>query len=80
MWFNTFRYDKKYVVENNCNLGIAYDGDGDRCLAIDEKGNEIDGDRLLAVISNYMKKKGTLKWHCSCNSNEQFGFKKICRE
>lgn len=52
---------KKYVVENNCNLGIAYDGDGDRCLAIDEKGNEIDGDRLLAVISNYMKKKGTLK-------------------
>ncbi len=52
---------KKYVVENNCNLGIAYDGDGDRCLAIDEKGNEIDGDKLLAIISNYMKEKGTLK-------------------
>ncbi len=52
---------KKYVVENNCNLGIAYDGDGDRCLAVDEKGNEIDGDKLLAVISNYMKEKGTLK-------------------
>ena len=52
---------KKYVVENNCNLGIAYDGDGDRCLAIDEKGNEIDGDKILAVISNYMKQKGTLK-------------------
>ncbi len=52
---------KKYVVENKCNLGIAYDGDGDRCLAVDEKGNEIDGDKLLAVISNYMKEKGTLK-------------------
>ncbi len=52
---------KKYVVENNCNLGIAYDGDGDRCLAVDEKGNEIDGDKLLAIISNYMKEKGTLK-------------------
>ncbi len=52
---------KKYVVENNCNLGIAYDGDGDRCLAVDEKGNEIDGDRLLAIISNYMKEKGILK-------------------
>lgn len=52
---------KKYVVENNCNLGIAYDGDGDRCLAVDENGNEIDGDKLLAVISNYMKEKGTLK-------------------
>ena len=52
---------KKYVVENNCNLGIAYDGDGDRCLAVDENGNEIDGDKILAVISNYMKEKGTLK-------------------
>ena len=52
---------KKYVIENNCNLGIAYDGDGDRCLAVDENGNEIDGDKLLAVISNYMKEKGTLK-------------------
>lgn len=52
---------KKYVVENNCNLGIAYDGDGDRGLAVDENGNEIDGDRLLAIISNYMKEKGTLK-------------------
>ena len=49
------------MVENNCNLGIAYDGDGDRCLAVDEKGNEIDGDRLLAIISNYMKEKGILK-------------------
>ena len=52
---------KKYVLENKCNLGIAYDGDGDRCLAVDEKGNEIDGDILLAIISNYMKEKGTLK-------------------
>ncbi len=52
---------KKYVVENNCNLGIAYDGDGDRCLAVDENGEEIDGDKLLAIISNYMKEKGTLK-------------------
>ncbi len=52
---------KKYVVENNCNLGIAYDGDGDRCLAVDENGEEIDGDKLLAIISKYMKEKGTLK-------------------
>ena len=52
---------KKYVVENKCNLGIAYDGDGDRCLAVDEKGNELDGDIILAIISNYMKEKGLLK-------------------
>ncbi len=52
---------KKYVVENKCNIGIAYDGDGDRCLAVDDKGNEMDGDIILAIISNYMKEKGTLK-------------------
>ncbi len=51
---------KKFVVENKLSLGIAYDGDGDRCLAVDENGNEIDGDKILAVCSNYMKEKGTL--------------------
>jgi phosphoglucosamine mutase len=48
------------VVKGEFNLGIAYDGDGDRCLAVDENGNIIDGDKILAVISNYMKKNGTL--------------------
>lgn len=51
---------KKYVVENHCNLGIAYDGDGDRCLAVDENGNEIDGDKILAIMSKYMMEKDTL--------------------
>lgn len=51
---------KKYVVENKCNLGIAYDGDGDRCLAVDENGNEIDGDKILAIMSKYMMEKDTL--------------------
>ena len=51
---------KKFVVENQLSLGIAYDGDGDRCLAIDEKGNEIDGDKLLAIISSSLRKKGKL--------------------
>ena len=51
---------KKFVLENKLNLGIAYDGDGDRCLAIDEKGNEIDGDKLLAIISANLRKKGKL--------------------
>ena len=52
---------QKYVVENGYDLGIAYDGDGDRCLLVDEKGEVIDGDKILAVVSNYMKAKGTLK-------------------
>ena len=51
---------KKYVVENHLSLGVAYDGDGDRCLAVDEKGNEIDGDKLLAIISQNLRKKGKL--------------------
>ena len=52
---------KKFVIENKCNLGIAYDGDGDRCLAVDENGNEIDGDKILAILSDSFKKKGILK-------------------
>ena len=51
---------KKFVVENKLSLGIAYDGDGDRCLAVDENGNEIDGDKLLAIISTNLRKKGKL--------------------
>ena len=49
----------KFVVENNCDLGIAFDGDGDRCLAVDSKGNLVDGDVIMAICGNYMKEK----WH-----------------
>ena len=51
---------KEYVLKNKMSLGIAYDGDGDRCLAVDENGEEIDGDKLLAIISDYLKKHGKL--------------------
>ncbi len=51
---------KKFVVDNKLSLGIAYDGDGDRCLAVDENGEEIDGDKLLAIISSSLRKKGKL--------------------
>ena len=52
---------KKFVVANKCDLGIAYDGDGDRCLAVDEKGNEIDGDIIMAIVSKFLKEQGLLK-------------------
>src|SRR5574344_1859466 len=52
---------KKFVLENKCNLGIAYDGDGDRCLAVNENGEVIDGDSIMAVIANYLKVNGRLK-------------------
>lgn len=51
---------RKFVLDNKLSLGVAYDGDGDRCLAIDEKGNEIDGDKLLAIISSNLREKGKL--------------------
>jgi len=42
-------------------IGIAFDGDADRCLIVDEKGNKVDGDMILAVMAREMKKEGTLK-------------------
>lgn len=49
------------VRELGADVGLAFDGDADRCLAVDEKGNIIDGDRLLAIFSKYMRSKGILK-------------------
>ena len=72
---------KKYVVENKLNLGIAYDGDGDRCLAIDEKGNEIDGDIILSIISNSLRKKGKLaKDTIVATVMSNLGLNKYCRD
>ena len=50
---------KKYVVENGLDLGFAFDGDADRCLAVDEKGNEINGDHIMYVCAKYMKENGS---------------------
>ncbi len=49
------------VKRLGADLGLAFDGDADRCLAVDENGDIIDGDKLLAIFSKYMKSKGTLK-------------------
>ena len=51
---------KEFVIKNNFDLGIAYDGDGDRCLAIDENGEELDGDAFLVTIGKYLKEQGKL--------------------
>lgn len=52
---------QKYVLENKLDLGIAYDGDGDRCLAVDNNGNIMDGDVIMAIVAKYLKEKGKLK-------------------
>lgn len=49
------------VKKRGCDVGFAFDGDADRCLAVDEKGNIIDGDKLIAILSRYMKEMGKLK-------------------
>lgn len=51
----------KAVLENKAALGIALDGDGDRCIIVDENGRPIDGDRMLAIFAKEMKKKGLLQ-------------------
>lgn len=48
------------VVEKNADVGLAFDGDADRLIAVDEKGNLIDGDRLISIFEKYMKEQGTL--------------------
>ena len=51
---------QKFVVDNGLDVGFAYDGDADRCLCVDEKGNVITGDHILYICGRYMKEKGTL--------------------
>lgn len=51
---------QKYVVENHLDVGFAYDGDADRCLAVDSDGKLVDGDKILYVCGKYMKEQGTL--------------------
>ncbi|MGH4140475.1 phosphoglucosamine mutase [Clostridium sp.] len=49
-----------FVKENHCNLGLAFDGDADRCLAVDEKGNLINGDFIIAICAKHLKDTGKL--------------------
>jgi len=51
---------QKFVVENNLDVGFAYDGDADRCLCVDEKGNVVTGDHILYIYGLYMKERGKL--------------------
>ncbi|MBD5135787.1 MAG: phosphoglucosamine mutase [Lachnospiraceae bacterium] len=50
-----------YVKENNLDVGFAYDGDADRCIAVDENGEIVDGDAIMYICGSYMKECGQLK-------------------
>ena len=51
---------QKFVLENGLDIGFAYDGDADRCLAVDEKGNVVTGDHIIYMYGCYMKERGKL--------------------
>lgn len=52
---------QEYVVKKKCHLGLAFDGDADRCLAVDENGILVDGDQIMAVCAKDLKEQGKLK-------------------
>ena len=51
---------QKFVLEKGLDVGFAYDGDADRCLCVDEKGNLVDGDQIMYLYARYMKERGKL--------------------
>ena len=51
---------QKFVVDNGLDVGFAYDGDADRCLCVDEKGEVITGDHILYIYGKYLKERGKL--------------------
>ncbi|MEJ6348250.1 phosphoglucosamine mutase [Holzapfeliella sp. He02] len=52
---------KEAVLENKAQAGLAFDGDGDRCIAVDENGDLVDGDKIMYIIAAFMKERGRLK-------------------
>ena len=69
----------KYVVENGLDCGVAFDGDADRCLAVDENGNVIDGDMIMAICALDLMERGRLN-HAAVVGTimTNFGFGKFC--
>lgn len=70
---------QEYVSKNKLSAGLAFDGDADRCLAVDENGNLVDGDFLIAICANDMMKNGKLKKNTAVGTvMTNMGFSKFC--
>ncbi len=70
-----------FVVRNGCDVGLAFDGDADRFLAVDENGEVVDGDRLISIFAKNMKENGTLKNDTAVVTvMSNMGFFKFCEE
>ncbi len=71
----------RYVIENKLDCGVAFDGDADRCLCIDENGNEVDGDMIMAICALDLKKRGKLHKNTVVGTiMTNFGFTKFCED
>lgn len=72
---------REYVLENGLDAGIAFDGDADRVLCIDNEGNEVDGDRIMAMLAQDMKARGVLRENTVVGTiMTNLGFIKFCEE
>lgn len=72
---------QKYVIENELDAGLAFDGDADRCLAVDDKGNIVDGDYIMAICALDIKSRGKLAKDTVVGTiMTNMGFIKLCEE
>ncbi len=72
---------QKYVVENHLEMGVAFDGDADRCLAVDENGKVIDGDFIMAICAIDLHSRGKLAKNTAVGTvMSNMGFGKFCEE
>lgn len=72
---------QKAVKENGADIGLAFDGDADRCLAVDENGELVDGDKLIAICSKAYKEQGKLKNNSAVVTvMTNIGFSKFAKE
>ena len=72
---------QKYVVENHLEMGVAFDGDADRCLAVDENGNVIDGDFIMAICAMDLLSRGKLAKNTAVGTvMSNMGFGKFCED
>ncbi len=70
---------QKYVIENKLDAGLAFDGDADRCLAVDDKGQLVDGDYIIAILAADLKSRGKLKKNAVVGTvMTNMGFNKFC--
>lgn len=74
-------YLKETVIREGCDVGIAFDGDADRCIAIDHLGNEVDGDYIMAILSLWLKNEGRLAENTLVGTvMTNMGLRKFCNK